>query len=272
MSSPYVLLKRIGSGQYGHVYIARHIKHGTLVALKIQAYTTGYKEYAMLYYLKDADHVVDMLDAYSYADTVHIVLPIYSTNLRQLMQHTTLPLPLIYTYAQQLFQALVACHTRGIIHRDIKPSNILIQQQRLSLADFGIATTCGQPHRIPASSLRYRAPEVLLTDMQYDEKVDVWAAACVIIELYGGGQAVFGSDPDCEFDQLRLIFQSLGTPQLNDYPNFIHLKDTFPQWPERTIHMKHAPKAMQEALVKCLEYDPSKRPSASATLEALHMP
>lgn len=269
---PYVLLKLIGSGQYGQVYIARHVKDGTVVALKIQAYATGYKEYAMLHYLKNADHIIQMLDAYSYANTVHIALPVYTTNLRHLMRHISLPLPLIHTYTIQLFQALAACHNKGIIHRDIKPSNILIQQEHLTLADFGIATTGGKPHHIPASSLRYRAPEVLLTDMQYDEKVDVWAAACIIIELYGGGQPIFGGNPDCEFDQLRLIFNSLGTPQPSEYPSFIHLKASFPQWPRRSIHIKHAPQGVQQALIRCLDYDPSKRPSASETLRALGVP
>jgi len=82
----------------------------------------------------------------------------------------------------QLSEGVHAIHEMKVIHRDLKPSNIFIDQQnQLIIGDFGIAiqktkalTSIGTPS--------YAAPEQS-TGTEYDNKVDMWALGCILLDL-----------------------------------------------------------------------------------------
>lgn len=72
------------------------------------------------------------------------------------------------------------CHVQ-IVHRDIKPENMLLSSDgMLKLCDFGFARYMSTPH-LPrdmsgyVATRWYRAPELLLSDNDYGQKVDIWA-------------------------------------------------------------------------------------------------
>lgn len=98
-------------------------------------------------------------------------------------------------FALQLFHGLAELHRARIVHADIKPQNILLMQQgdRLSVAlcDFGLSRRLpSKPGRkIRYSEIRgtpgYIAPEVC-AEQDYDEKIDVFAAALVVFRLVAG--------------------------------------------------------------------------------------
>lgn len=79
-------------------------------------------------------------------------------------------------------------HKNGYFHRDIKPENILISADRrvLKLCDFGLAreTRSRPPYTEYVSTRWYRAPELLLKSSAYNSPVDVFALACIMMELY----------------------------------------------------------------------------------------
>ena len=92
-----------------------------------------------------------------------------------------------------MLKAIHYCHKIvGIIHKDIKPANILFTKEKdvLKLADFGISVTFDPEKRKKAKAsdcdgtIRYFAPEIY--DYNLSFKADIWAFACVLLELATG--------------------------------------------------------------------------------------
>ena len=74
-------------------------------------------------------------------------------------------------------------HSQNITHRDIKPANILITKDKVvKIADLGSSRTIqGRMFSSNIAALPYRAPECF--HGKYDQKMDVWAAGCVLYEM-----------------------------------------------------------------------------------------
>lgn len=102
----------------------------------------------------------------------------------------------------------------GIMHRDLKPDNIMINLNPLQvkIIDFGTCkdlTVEQGPHTSYVSTRWYRAPECVLRSHEYEFVSDVFAAGCIMSELYLQRPLFPGSS---EIDQIDKIFKVLGTP------------------------------------------------------------
>ena len=101
-----------------------------------------------------------------------------------------LPTLLVKLYAYQLLRGLSSIHAGGFCHRDIKPSNLLIDPDthRLVISDFGSAKgiTKDKANVTYICSRWYRAPELIFGHPHYTNTIDIWSAACVIMEMLIG--------------------------------------------------------------------------------------
>lgn len=123
------------------------------------------------------------------------VMPSYKFDLASIIYRPSngLDYNTIKFFSAQLLDAVAYLSSVGLIHRDIKPANIMITEGNvLKLVDFG--EVCASERVVPMNdrgSVPYKAPEALLLSQVYDERVDVWAAGCVIIEMFKGQTAFY---------------------------------------------------------------------------------
>uniref|UniRef100_H2YED3 non-specific serine/threonine protein kinase n=1 Tax=Ciona savignyi TaxID=51511 RepID=H2YED3_CIOSA len=91
----------------------------------------------------------------------------------------------ILRWTYQMLDALQYMHSRKVLHRDLKPANILLVNNDVKLADFGVSkqllasTYQGQG----AGTILYMSPEMLKGE-KYNAKSDIWSLGCVFYELF----------------------------------------------------------------------------------------
>ncbi|WNG20756.1 protein kinase [Cystobacter fuscus] len=146
------VLKLLGTGGMGEVYLGEQVSLGRRVAIKVlhsdlmvhPSMIERFKREARMLSAVDHPAVVRVIDYGETAAGACIVMEyVEGENLYDVLQQGALPpmraLPLLH----QLAEGLAAIHDRGIIHRDIKPENVLLTRgprgEQARLLDFGIA-------------------------------------------------------------------------------------------------------------------------------------
>ncbi|KAI4171684.1 MAG: hypothetical protein LQ343_004077 [Gyalolechia ehrenbergii] len=276
----------VGSGTYGKVFKAIHVYTKNLVALKKIRMdgekdgfpVTAIREIKLLQSLKH-ENVVCLQEVMVENNDCFMVFEYLSHDLTGLLNHPTFKLEHSHKkhLAKQLFDGLSHLHRRGVLHRDIKAANILISNTGLlKLADFGLArfySKTGQPdYTNRVITIWYRSPELLLGETQYGPAVDIWSAACVMIEIFTK-HAIFPGDGG-EINQLDKIYNVLGTPTRSEWPGLVDMAWFELLRPFERKHNTFAEKYQErltpaafELLQAMLLYDPAKRPTASDVLE-----
>lgn len=123
--------------------------------------------------------------------SMFLVMDCMDTNLYQVMaaqpRGSTLPLAHTKLLTRQLLRGVAHMHARGVMHRDIKPENVLLKDDTVKLADFGLAClACDPLERVrKCGTLQYMPPEMRLRG-DYGPAVDVWAVGCILLELVLG--------------------------------------------------------------------------------------
>ncbi|MEU3432091.1 bifunctional serine/threonine-protein kinase/ABC transporter substrate-binding protein [Streptomyces sp. NPDC006863] len=145
---PYRLLRRLGAGGMGVVYLAR-TSSGSLVAVKVvrlaYARDTGFR--ARFRREVEAARrvtspwVVPLLGADPEADSPWLASPYVSgpSLVEAVAGHGPLPAGSVRVLGARLAAALGAVHAAGLVHRDVKPGNVLLALDGPRLIDFGIA-------------------------------------------------------------------------------------------------------------------------------------
>jgi eukaryotic-like serine/threonine-protein kinase len=146
----FQILRRIGSGGMGQVYLARQMSLKREVALKLLKGELSANPVALARFEAEAQAVAKL----NHPNIVHIhaigetdglrymVLEfVEGRNLRDYMARKGPPdLPVVLSVMRQVALALQKAHEQGIVHRDIKPENILVTRKvEVKVTDFGLS-------------------------------------------------------------------------------------------------------------------------------------
>jgi CTD kinase subunit alpha len=276
----------VGSGTYGKVFKGLNVYTKKLVALKkirMEGEKDGFPVTAVreIKLLRSLSHknIVLLQEVMVEAYDCFMVFEYLSHDLTGLLNHPTYTLEPSHKkhLAQQLFEGLDYLHTRGVLHRDIKAANILVSSEGiLKLADFGLARFYAKHHQLDYTNrvitIWYRSPELLLGETQYGPAVDIWSAACVLVEIFTK-RAIFPGD-GTEINQLDKIHAVLGTPNRKEWPNLVEmpwfalLRPTHrkPNIFEEKYKEQLTPAAF-DLLISMFRYDPDTRPTAADVLK-----
>ncbi|KEY71581.1 hypothetical protein S7711_06041 [Stachybotrys chartarum IBT 7711] len=276
----------VGSGTYGKVFKGLNVYTKGLVALKrirMEGERDGFpvtavREIKLLQSLRHLN-IVNLQEVMVEKNDCFMVFEYLSHDLTGLLHHPNFKLEDAQKkhLAKQLFEGLDYLHERGVLHRDIKAANILVSNEGiLKLADFGLARFYAKRHQLDYTNrvitIWYRSPELLLGETKYTAAVDVWSAACVMVEIFTK-HAIFPGD-GTELNQLEKIYNILGTPTLQEWPGLVDMawfELLRPTAKKRNVfaekYQDRISPAAFELLTNMFCYDPAKRPTAAAALQ-----
>jgi serine/threonine protein kinase len=199
----YRILRRLGFGGMGQVYLALDTRLGRHAALKFLS-TQLTSDPAMLLRLHQEARTAsslnhpNILTIYDIgeADGEHFIASEYveGITLRTALQRRLVTPHIAIDVAAQVASALVAAHAAGVIHRDLKASNIMIRPDGfVKVIDFGLAklTSAGSAHwhAEPLSSpgtitgtVDYMSPEQARGET-VDHRTDLWSLGVVLYEM-----------------------------------------------------------------------------------------
>lgn len=227
LSGRYLLIKRIGRGAMGQVYLARD---QNLVTRRVAVKTVRpdilsdedmQEGEAIARFEREAraaasiqhPNTVDVTDFGKSADGVFFLVMEYvegETLYQLLRREGTLNIKRATGLLGQIVAGVEAAHDQSILHRDLKPANIFIMQQRrgggddgfVKVGDFGLAkivhsdqseTINGPASRGIVGTPEYMAPEQMREGVALDVRADIYALGAIAYHLLGGRPPFTGS-------------------------------------------------------------------------------
>eukprot|EP01062_Namystynia_karyoxenos_P071090 TRINITY_DN664_c0_g1_i1.p1 TRINITY_DN664_c0_g1~~TRINITY_DN664_c0_g1_i1.p1 ORF type:complete len:1450 (+),score=406.51 TRINITY_DN664_c0_g1_i1:84-4352(+) len=190
----YELLKELGRGGFGRVFLARW--KGELVALKRvtcgndRELRVALHEVRLLRALPAHPGLICVREAFSLRDCVYIAMHYHQQG--DLADYISgYPAEVVAESevlgcVAQLCAVLHHLHSLQpqVVHRDLKPANILVEQDpsgvhRFVVTDFGLARLVDKTYmNTHAGTMAFMAPEAF--DGPYDTKVDIWSLGCIV--------------------------------------------------------------------------------------------
>lgn len=202
LANKYQILKHLGRGSRGDVYLAEDRLLGRKVAVKHLRTGGGDTQADVDRLLAEArtiarlrhENVVTIYDVLEEKGSYYLVLEYANegTVADLLQRKGRLPVHQALEWGLAAARALEVVHAEGILHGDIKPSNILLVRNRkgttAKLADFGLARVVAGAETGPgdfSGSVLYAPPEQLHGET-IDGRADLYALGAVLYEMLVG--------------------------------------------------------------------------------------
>jgi len=260
----YAIERELGRGGMATVYLARDLRHGRTVAIKllqpeITTSLTAERFLREIHITATLQHpnILGLFDSGAEDGLCYYVMPhVEGESLRdRLLWDKMLSVDSGVQVAIEVASALAYAHSRGVVHRDIKPENILFSAGHAIVADFGIARAVSEGQRsitaigIPLGTPPYMSPEQAQGLENIDHRSDIYALGCMLFEMISGRPPYVGQSIG------KVIQQHLQAPI-----------------PSLRAERPEAPEALDRILTKALAKDRAGRyQTADEMVEALRL-
>lgn len=220
----FEIVKEIGKGGFGAVYLMKHIQSGMLLAgkaINAEVFTGPARESI----IKETDllrkistpYTIQYFGNITYKDSPMILMEYCDRgSLRDIMDYNTQQLtePQAALVVRDLLNGANVLHTKfKILHRDIKAANILVTSNgEIKITDFGVSREFSNDKfstSTPIGTPYWMAPEVIC-GLQYSSPADVWSIGATAVEL------VEGAPPYCELEPNKAMLKI----SRNGFPGF----------------------------------------------------
>jgi serine/threonine protein kinase len=264
----YRILKRLGSGGMGEVYLGEHLKHERHEALKVlkprfardASHLARFRREARATNRLQHPNIVSFYDFGKLSDgRLYLSMEFADgPNLKQCLEEEgRFDVPKAVAVLVQLAQAIDYAHTKGVIHRDLKPQNLVLVQKPgypdvLKVLDFGVAkiTAPGYNERFAITregevfgTPAYISPEQI-RGVSDDPRIDIYALGCIGYELLTGETLFLGGPMS--------VLQA-------------HISDIPPSPSSRCVEAQ-IPSDVDAIILKCLEKDSADRYQTGAEI------
>ena len=219
--SDFELIKELGTGSFGRVFLVSHKKTKAQYAIKAidkrnkanQEEKPYFRREIEIMYKVHHPNVVKLYGHFEDNNFCYFVMEYISKgniyNLIPKNNKKKLNTQLVCSIMKDVISAVYFLHHMSppIVHRDIKPENVLLAEGlKAKLTDFGWSnylngehkrsTVCGTPI--------YLAPE-MINETGHDERVDIWCIGVLLFELITGSVPFLGNDLDTLKSNIRKL-------------------------------------------------------------------
>ncbi|MBX3171360.1 MAG: serine/threonine protein kinase [Candidatus Eremiobacteraeota bacterium] len=260
---PYKVLRELGRGAMGTVYLARQESLSRDLAIKVlaaeftrdQEFVARFRREGLISSKLRHPHIVQVFD-YSAQDNLYYIAMEYvgPEDLQAYLRANNgrLPLAEAVRLMGQVLSALECAHEAGVTHRDVKPANVLMSpRQDAVLTDFSIANM-QEAQRLTQTGAMMGTPDYMAPEQfdakQVDKRSDLYSVGVVLYEMVTGERPFPG-------DTVVQVMKA----QLMHVPEAPHKLDP------------NVPEALSLAIMKALEKQPQSRWGSAAEMrEAIY--
>ncbi len=198
----YEVERELGRGGMATVYLAKDVRHGREVAIKVlhpelteslgaERFEREIRLAAMLQH----PHILGLYDSGVAGNLLYYVMPfVKGESLRDRIDRDgMLPVDEAVAFALEVNDALGYAHSKGVVHRDIKPENVLISEGHALVADFGIARAMsseGGSAKLTQTGMSLGTPYYMAPEQASGEVVgptaDIYSLGCMLYEMLAG--------------------------------------------------------------------------------------
>lgn len=262
LAGRYAIIKELGKGGMGEVYLAEDTNLKRQVAIKVLPKAFALDEERLARFEREArllaslnhPNIATIYGLEKSDDQQFLVMELVEGDtLAERIKKGPLPFDGALEVCKQIADGLESAHEKGIIHRDLKPANVKVTHEgKVKILDFGLAKVFYEESeaidlsKSPTLTDQMTRPGVILGTAAYmspeqarsrslDKRTDIWAFGCVLYECLTGKPALQGETVS---DTLAMILKGE------------------PDWTKLPSNMSTSIRLL---LRRCLQKDPRKR-------------